>query len=92
MIENLEKKGIINPTQIQVLSIPKILDGKDIMMTAETGCGKTIAYLLPLLHQINEWKSMFKNRKLNSPLGLIITPSYDLTIQIYVSLGKLYIM
>ena len=49
IIDNLETAGIKNPTEIQVHSIPPILEGKDVIGKAKTGTGKTLAYLLPMI-------------------------------------------
>lgn len=54
------------------------------MLAAETGCGKTLAYLLPIIQQVLEWKS-FIPEKLNAPLALIIVPNRELVKQIYVT-------
>lgn len=56
------------------------------LLAAETGCGKTLAYLLPLVQQIVEWR-LHAGEQLNSPLGIVITPSRELALQIAVSLG-----
>ncbi|XP_012286460.1 probable ATP-dependent RNA helicase DDX28 isoform X2 [Orussus abietinus] len=67
--------------EIQERAIPMILSGENVIIAAHTGCGKTLAYLLPLLHQILKWKDI-TDRHFNSPLGLIITPSKELAAQI----------
>lgn len=74
----------MHPTTIQKLGIPKILEGHNTILTAETGCGKTLAYLVPILQRIIELKPMH-NRGFNRPLGLVLTPSRELTLQISVS-------
>ena len=57
------------------------MEGMNTIIAAETGSGKTLAYLLPLLEQVKYNKSL-ENRSLNSPLGLIVTPSRELAAQI----------
>ncbi|KAK3006782.1 hypothetical protein RJ639_017201 [Escallonia herrerae] len=52
LIRALAKKGIDKPTPIQRTAIPLILEGKDVVARAETGSGKTFAYLLPLLQKL----------------------------------------
>ena len=84
LVKNLEENNINSPTPIQSLGIPKILEGHNVMLTAETGCGKTYAFLLPMLQQILNWKPQ-RDRGFNNPLGIIITPSRELAIQISVS-------
>ncbi|CAK9821121.1 Probable ATP-dependent RNA helicase DDX28 [Anthophora plagiata] len=80
--------NIHKPLEIQTLGIPKILQGHNVLLAAETGCGKTLAYLLPLIDKILEWKQVVQ-RDMNTPLGLIVTPSRELTVQIALELIKL---
>jgi ATP-dependent RNA helicase RhlE len=54
IIQNLDKKGYTQPTAIQDKSIPHILEKKDIIGIANTGTGKTAAFLLPLIHQVHD--------------------------------------
>jgi len=70
---NVAKKGYINPTPIQDQTIPHILKGTDIVGIANTGTGKTAAFLLPLL-----------NKVLNTPAEnvLVIVPTRELAQQI----------
>lgn len=73
--------NIYEPLEIQQLGIPKIFQGSNVLLAAETGCGKTMAYLLPLATKILKWKQNTQ-RNTNSPLGLIVTPSRELAVQI----------
>ncbi|MCX5813855.1 MAG: DEAD/DEAH box helicase [Proteobacteria bacterium] len=70
------------PTPIQVQAIPPVLAGKDVMGLAQTGTGKTAAFVLPIL-----------DRLLRGPRGkvrtLIIAPTRELAEQIHVSIGEL---
>ena len=54
LLKLLDEIGYKTPTSIQELAIPKILEGKDILATAQTGTGKTAAFLLPTLHLITQ--------------------------------------
>ena len=74
---NITAKGYINPTPIQDQVIPLILEGKDVIATANTGTGKTAAFLIPLVHKIITKQS---NRV------LIITPTRELALQIQTEL------
>ncbi|CAH2077065.1 unnamed protein product, partial [Iphiclides podalirius] len=74
-------KGFELPTAIQAKAIPVILGGYNTLVTAETGCGKTLAYLLPIFQHVLEWKPHLKE-EFNSPLAVVITPSRELAIQI----------
>jgi superfamily II DNA/RNA helicase len=68
--------GYTSPTTIQSRSIPDILDGRDLVASAQTGTGKTAAFVLPALHRISESKSNGK------PRVLILTPTRELATQI----------
>lgn len=75
-----EKSGFGNPTAIQSEAIPMILQGKDIIAESPTGTGKTIAYLIPILEQIQEES---KNVQ-----AVILAPSRELVMQIYQEVQK----
>lgn len=70
----LKKEGITKPTPVQEKSIPDLLKGKDIIAQAQTGTGKTLAFMLPLIQKIDITKPHIQ--------GLIITPTRELAIQI----------
>lgn len=82
VIKSLKNQDILAPTQIQQSAIPSILAGKNTLLAGETGCGKTLAFLLPLAQQIIYWKNFQRDTAFNSPLGLIILPSRELANQI----------
>ncbi|KAL0831579.1 hypothetical protein ABMA28_002364 [Loxostege sticticalis] len=81
LIEVMSSQGFSLPTEIQTKAIPSILKGNNTVITAETGCGKTLAYLLPIFQHILEWKPNI-NEEFNSPLAVVITPSRELATQI----------
>ncbi|RLU24677.1 hypothetical protein DMN91_002766 [Ooceraea biroi] len=85
----LERYSITKPLHIQRVGIPKILNGANTVIAAETGCGKTLAYLLPMIDEILRWKELEKDRRYNSPLGLIVTPSRELAFQIGLEARKI---
>jgi len=70
---NLAKKGFIKPTAIQDQAIKHLMEGRDLIGLANTGTGKTAAFLLPLIDKI------FKNK---SQKVLIIAPTRELALQI----------
>lgn len=72
--ELLAERGIIEPTEIQKQAIPLIREGRDVIAQSQTGTGKTLAYLLPLLQNIDTNK-----RKLQS---LVLVPTRELGMQI----------
>lgn len=77
LIEVMAELGFTLPTAIQTKAIPSILKGNNTVVTAETGCGKTLAYLLPIFQHILQWKPHL-NEEFNSPLAVVITPSREL--------------
>lgn len=79
----LENENVFHPTAIQSKCIPIILSGKNTMIAAETGCGKTLAYLIPIIDLIIEHKRNSENTQFNSPLCLILTPSRELAFQVH---------
>ncbi|WP_064093304.1 DEAD/DEAH box helicase [Rossellomorea aquimaris] len=77
----LKKSGINTPTPIQEKVIPTLLKGKDVIAKAQTGTGKTYAYVLPMLEKAQ------KNR--HHIQGLILTPTRELAIQITNEIKKI---
>lgn len=67
--------GFDKPTPIQIEAFSVILSGKDVVGIAQTGTGKTLAYMLPLLHEM-------KFSKQNSPRILILVPTRELVLQV----------
>ena len=74
LVEVLADKNIKAPTPIQQQAIPKILAGTDILGVAPTGTGKTLAYLLPILMQLD------KERR--EAQAVVLAPTYELAMQI----------
>jgi ATP-dependent RNA helicase RhlE len=75
LLQAIRKMAFAEPTPIQAQAIPAVLAGRDLIATAQTGTGKTAAFLLPILHQL-----------LGLPRGtsraLVITPTRELAQQI----------
>lgn len=80
LVSTIEKMGIITPSPIQDQIIPEILRGHDVIGLAETGTGKTAAFLIPLIE---------KTLADMSRQALILTPTRELAIQIQDELRKL---
>lgn len=71
--KNIAQKGFVSPTPIQDKAIPHVLRGEDVVGIANTGTGKTSAFLIPLLHKVIE------NR---TERVLIMVPTRELALQI----------
>ncbi|XP_005190858.2 probable ATP-dependent RNA helicase DDX28 [Musca domestica] len=84
LLENLKQElDIKQLTSIQCQGWPKIYDYHHTLIAAETGCGKTLCYLTPIIQRIAERKQSAANqRKMNSPLCIILTPGRELAAQI----------
>ncbi|XP_012680817.2 probable ATP-dependent RNA helicase DDX59 [Clupea harengus] len=77
--KNLSQAGYEAPTPIQMQMIPVALIGRDVVASADTGSGKTVAFLLPVVIRALERRT---RRTPSSPAGLILTPTRELAIQI----------
>lgn len=75
LIEALDSMNFETATPIQEQAIPKILDGKDVLACAQTGTGKTAAFILPILDKLSK-----KNDEVTDTL--VICPTRELAIQI----------
>jgi ATP-dependent RNA helicase RhlE len=75
LLEALSEQEITNPTEIQELAIPMASSGKDIVGIAQTGTGKTLAYLLPILKNLK-----FSDQR--NPRVIILVPTRELVVQV----------
>ena len=74
---NLSKHGFIQPTPVQAQAIEPALAGKDLVATAQTGTGKTLAFVLPLLHLLEQ------EPRRPGVRAVILTPTRELAMQIH---------
>ena len=87
LLRAITENGYLAPTAIQSAAIPAILQGRDIVASAQTGSGKTAAFALPLLHRLAETPAGTTRRV----RGLILVPTRELAAQVgeaLVSLAK----
>jgi superfamily II DNA/RNA helicase len=77
IINELEKAGLTTPTAIQERAIPMILEGSDLRASAQTGTGKTAAFVLPALHRLAK-----PCRPGRGPRVLILAPTRELAMQV----------
>ena len=75
LLEALGYMGFVEATPIQVQAIPQILEGKDLIAAAQTGTGKTAAFILPILHKLTQEQ----DGNINT---LVLAPTRELAIQI----------
>src|SRR5712671_1822281 len=73
---NLARQGFVQPTPVQAQAIPPALEGRDIVATAQTGTGKTLAFLLPI------FELMGRKPGASGVRALILSPTRELAIQI----------
>ncbi len=82
LLKALADIGFENPTTIQEKAYPVIMSGKDAVVIAQTGTGKTLSYLLPILRQLTY-------SELRHPRVLIIVPTRELVVQVVSEIEKL---
>jgi len=81
ILAGLERRGIVQPTPIQVQGIPTVLSGRDMIGIAFTGSGKTLVFVLPLIMFCLEQETHLPFIKNEGPYGLVICPSRELAKQ-----------
>src|SRR5499425_2345385 len=77
------EKGYITPTPVQAAAIPAVLAGRDVLAGAQTGTGKTAAFVLPLLQRLAQAASV------RAPRVLVLVPTRELAAQVAES-ARLY--
>lgn len=86
--KSISKLGFKKPTDIQYKSIPAILKGEDVLAIAQTGTGKTAAFVIPILHLLQERKIKGRTDGIKC---LVLAPTHELALQIegvFNELGK----
>jgi len=78
--EAWQQAGFEEPTEIQKMVVPKVLTGEDLIAISPTGTGKTLAYLLPVLHKLDPEKKDLQ--------ALVLAPSHELVMQIFNEVQK----
>ena len=82
LIRALDDLGFTHPTPIQEKALPILMSGRDAIGIAQTGTGKTFAYLLPILRQLT-----FSEQR--NPRVLIVVPTRELVVQVVTEIEKL---
>ncbi|CAA7395601.1 unnamed protein product [Spirodela intermedia] len=82
-----EKMGFEVPTLIQAQAIPIVVSGKDVLVNAATGTGKTIVYLAPIVHLLQMRNPRIQ--RADGTFALVLVPTRELCIQVYEILERL---
>ncbi|MBV8805056.1 MAG: DEAD/DEAH box helicase, partial [Sinobacteraceae bacterium] len=75
LLRAVEEKGYSVPTAIQARAIPTVLAGSDVLAGAQTGTGKTAAFVLPILQKLGQAAG-------HAPRSLVLTPTRELAAQV----------
>ena len=78
LLRAIGEKGYTTPSPIQAAAIPALLSGRDVLATAQTGSGKTAAFVLPLLQRFSD----LPVRASRTPTALILVPTRELAVQV----------
>lgn len=84
LLKAISKKGYSTPSPIQKKAIPPILEGKDVLASAQTGTGKTAGFTLPILQILSQGKHL----SLRPIRALILTPTRELAAQILANIKE----
>jgi len=84
LLRAVEELGYKEPSPIQSQAIPAVLQGKDVLASAQTGTGKTASFVLPILQKLHNQPQATSN----STRVLIVTPTRELAAQVYESINE----
>jgi ATP-dependent RNA helicase RhlE len=84
IVQAIEELGYTTPTPIQKQAIPIIISGKDLIASAQTGTGKTAAFVLPLLTLFNKERRL-RGKRIRA---LILTPTRELAVQVAANVAQ----
>ena len=78
----IERQGYKKPSPIQMAAIPLGLQQRDVIGVAETGSGKTAAFVLPMLVYIQKMPAMTEEIAAEGPYAVVLAPTRELTQQV----------
>ena len=78
----VSEQGYLTPTPIQAKAIPHVLEGRDLMGAAQTGTGKTAAFVLPIIQKILRHASKSSSPARHPIRALVLTPTRELAVQV----------
>ncbi|XP_059848784.1 probable ATP-dependent RNA helicase DDX28 [Hypanus sabinus] len=81
LVDAVSTTGISRPTMVQAHTIAALMRGKNVLCAAETGSGKTLSYLLPLMHTLISERAATEADR-DGPRGLVLVPSRELADQV----------
>lgn len=79
ILRAIQQAGYVRPTPVQAAAIPKVMRGHDLIAIAQTGTGKTAAFVLPMLHRLSLAQ---RQGQLRGTKALILAPTRELAVQI----------
>ncbi|TPP49141.1 DEAD/DEAH box helicase family protein [Leishmania donovani] len=86
VLEVLEEHEYKCPFAVQSLGVPALMSGRDLLLTAKTGSGKTLCYALPLIRHCADQPRCEKGE---GPIGLVLVPTQELAMQVFTLLDEL---
>ena len=84
ILQAIDDLGYTVPTPIQTQAIPVILSGKDLIATAQTGTGKTAAFVLPILENLNKDQKL-RGKRIRT---VVLTPTRELAVQVAANIAE----
>src|SRR5699024_9261208 len=85
LLRALSEQGHVDPTPIQAAAIPLVLEGHDLLASAQTGTGKTAGFALPVLERLFPAGQRTTRKHGNRPRVLVLTPTRELAAQVHTS-------
>lgn len=84
LLDNIKRSGYTTPTPVQKYAIPIVMNNRDLMACAQTGSGKTAAFLLPVIHSLLEQNvAAASYSSCQEPSCVVVSPTRELAMQIY---------
>ena len=83
LLRAVAQQGYTEPTPVQREAIPHVLQGRDVLAGAQTGTGKTAAFVLPILQKLNAQRLNTNGQQRRNPIRvLVLTPTRELALQV----------
>ena len=82
LLATVAREGYTEPTPVQASAIPLVLDGRDVLGAAQTGTGKTAAFVLPILERLRRHANTAFSPARHPVRALIVTPTRELAVQV----------